>query len=248
MGEGFATTATSLDALSESYRTIAHNLANASTPGFKRTQSVFLQELTGRLAPGATDAAVSAQPGGSVRQLSSLDTTPGALTGTGRPLDVAIGGSGYLVVETPQGELYTRNGTLSLNSQRQLVDSSGRTIAGASGPIVIPPGVGEARIQISSDGVVSAGGQNIGQLKVVTVTGAGALRPVGGGCFAAAPGAAVSQATDPKIAQGFREASNVNPVEELVGLIAVSRLYEANMKTVKTLDERLANLNRIVMG
>ncbi|MCY2927179.1 MAG: flagellar basal-body rod protein FlgF [Planctomycetota bacterium] len=243
MGENYAVTATSLDALAENYRTIANNLANASTPGFKRTQSVFLRELTGRMGQPAAADVVS----GTVREQGAIDLTPGAMTFTGRPLDVALGGTGFLVVETPSGEFYTRNGTLSLNSQRQLVDGAGRTIAGEGGPIVLPPQASEATIQISADGSVAAAGQAVGKLKVVTFDDPQSLRPVGQGCFAAVGGGAVP-ATNPKIAQGFREGSNVSPVEELVGLISVTRLYEANIRTLKTLDERLASLNRVVLG
>lgn len=243
MGENYAVTATSLDALGESYRTIANNLANASTPGFKRTQSVFLRELAGRIGQPVAADIVS----GKVKEQGAIDLTPGGMTFTGRPLDVALGGTGFLVVETPKGQLYTRNGTLSLNSQRQLSDGAGRIVAGEGGPIVLPPQASEATIQISSDGNISAGGQAIGKLKVVTFEDPQSLRPVGEGCFAAV-GVGPVAAANPKITQGFREGSNVSPVEELVGLISVTRLYEANFRTLKTLDERLASLNRVVLG
>ncbi|MEI7834927.1 MAG: flagellar hook basal-body protein [Planctomycetota bacterium] len=244
MGENYAVTATSLDALAENYRTIANNLANSSTPGFKRTQSVFLRELTGRMGQPVAADVVS----GTVKEQGVIDLTPGAMTFTGRPLDVAVGGTGFFVVETPKGELYTRNGTFGLNDQRQLVDGAGRTVAGDGGPIVLPPQASEASVQISGDGTLTAKGQAIGKLKVVTFQDAQSLRPVGEGCFASVGAAPPIPATDSKITQGFREASNVSAVEELVGLISVTRLYEANFRTLKTLDDRLATLNRVVLG
>ncbi|MCY2931655.1 MAG: flagellar hook-basal body protein [Planctomycetota bacterium] len=244
MAESYGATATSMDALTQTYRTIANNLANSATPGFKRTQSVFLRELTGRLGQPVADDVVS----GAVREQGSLDMSPGTMTLTGRPLDLAIGGSGFFVVETPQGPMYTRNGTFSLNAQRQLIDGAGRIVAGTDGPIVLPPQASEATIQVSADGAVTSAGQTIGKLQIVTFDDALSLHPVGAGCFGTVDGARPFPAENPKIAQGFREASNVSPVEELVGLISVTRLYEANIRTLKTMDERLASLNRVVMG
>ncbi|MCE5279017.1 MAG: flagellar basal-body rod protein FlgF [Planctomycetaceae bacterium] len=237
MADAVGTTSSCLDGLSESYRTIAHNLANAGTVGFKRGQPVFMEVLAGRMEGQA------AQVVGKV----AVDFSPGAMTYTGRPTDLGIGGSGFFVIETSGGELYTRNGTFTLDSTRHLVDTQGRIVAGRNGPITLPPNAAASDVAVSPDGAVSAGGQSVGQLKIVEIAKLAQLKPVGGGCFALPKDAEVAPAKDPKVQQGFQEASNVNPVEEMVGLISIARLYEANVKTIKAVDDRLDSLTRVVL-
>ena len=121
----------SLEALDKQYQALAHNLANASTAGFKKRTSLFAQELARKEAE-ASDAASPAEE--TISQTSVIDFTQGALQRTGRPLDLAIAGEGMFVLETPAGPLYTRNGVFQTNAQGQLVDFAGRTVAGQGGP------------------------------------------------------------------------------------------------------------------
>ncbi|MCE5326333.1 MAG: flagellar hook basal-body protein [Planctomycetaceae bacterium] len=237
MAESLGTIASSLDGLTQSYSAIAHNLANANTVGFKRGQPVFMEVLAGRMD------SQTAQVSGQV----AIDFSPGAMTYTGRPTDLGIGGAGFFVLETAGGELYTRNGAFTINSQRQLVDTQGRIAAGQNGPITLPPAAAASDIAVSAGGAISAHGQSVGQLKIVEVSKLAQLKPMGGGCFSLPKEVAVTPAADPKVQQGFQEASNVNPVEEMVGLISIARLYEANVKTIKAVDDRLNSLTRVVL-
>ncbi len=237
MADALGTTASCLDGLAQSYSTIAHNLANANTVAFKRGQPVFMEVLAGRMDGQA------AQVVGQV----AIDFSPGAMTYSGRSTDIGIGGAGFFVLETAAGEVYTRNGTFTINSQRQLVDTQGRTVAGQNGPITLPPNAASSSIAVSPGGAVSANGHSVGQLKIVEVEKLSLLQPMGGGCFSLPKEAQVKPATDPKVQQGFQEASNVNPVEEMVGLISIARLYEANVKTIKAVDDRLNSLTRVVL-
>jgi len=246
MQNSIEATASALEALSIQYQVTANNLANVSTAGFKRQRATFAQVLQEQMAPtepGAPAETALPQLVGAV----ATDFSQGSLIQTDRPLDVALEGPGFLVVETPQGPLYTRNGSLQRNAQGQLVDGSGRTIAGEGGPITVPPSGSEATIRIASDGSVSVGGAAIGKLRLVEFARPGELKPQGGNCFSAG-GVGPAAATKTSVRQGCQESSNVSAVEELVGLIMVSRLYEANIKAMTTQDERVKSLLQVAMA
>jgi len=121
---------TSIDALTLEFDIIAHNLANVSTVGFKRTCNAFSKSLDAQEAE-------SYSPG--IIDLNSVfDFSQGTIVETGRPLDFALHGKGFFTIETPEGPLYTRNGTFQTNQNSQIVDSLGRIVAGQAGPITIP--------------------------------------------------------------------------------------------------------------
>lgn len=237
-------TTSSLDALSEQYRSITHNLANASTPGYKRRRTLFAELLDTAAAQPVEGAA----PAASVTQAQAVDFSQGALTHTGAALDLALEGDGFFALETPEGPLYTRGGTFRINAEGQLVDLAERTVTGQAGPIVIPPSVSSAAVQISRDGNVTAAGESIGRLKIVEFPEASDLTPVAGGCFRATEGLAASDAENTFVHQGFFESSNVSVVEELVGLITVTRMYEANLKGIEVDDERMKTLLDVAMS
>jgi flagellar basal body rod protein FlgG len=243
MADSVGPSASSLEALGHQYQTITHNLANASTTGYKRRRDLFTASLQRELANSAAPQIPS-----EIRCQTSVDFTQGALVQTGRALDLALDGSGLFVVDSPEGPRYTRNGSFQVNPQGQLVDFAGRPLAGQNGPIIVPSSQSPGKVQVSTDGTVSIAGQNIGKLRVVTFEDPKVLRPIDGTGFAAPPDAAPTDATKVAVHQGFQEASNVTVVEELVGLITVTRLYEANLKSINTQDERMKNILNVAMG
>jgi len=226
----------SLEALSEAYCQIAENLSNASTPGFKRHLVTLMS--TG----GPQDQS------GDIQAEQRCDYTQGALRQTGRALDLAVSGDGFFVIETPQGPLYTRYGTFQLNAQRQLVDSLGRTVSGQAGPITLPPDVSPDQIQISRQGAVCVAGTTVGRLRVVSFDDPQKLIRAGAVHFRAPAGLEPTDVASPMIHQGFRESSNVNVARELVDLITVSRLYQANIKSIQAQDDRLKYLMQAAMA
>ncbi|RKY27988.1 MAG: hypothetical protein DRP83_01475 [Planctomycetota bacterium] len=233
--------ASDLSALTNQYRSIAQNLANANTVGYKKRVSQFQQTL---------DNIANPDEGGVGRTLTgkiAMDFTQGSFAATGRKLDVAISGPGFFQMDTADGASYTRNGTFQLNKDGQLVDTLGRTVAGDSGPITIPRDVNISDIVIGQDGSISAPGQNLGKLKIVEFKDTSQLRPVGFGGFKAPDNVKPTPAAETTVQQGYHEQSNVSPVEELVGLIRVSRLYEAGVKSISSHDKRLESLMRVVM-
>jgi flagellar basal-body rod protein FlgF len=230
-----------LDALSQQYQAIAHNLANVSTTGYKRQSIVFSQALAAQMT--GRDASSSAPS--SVHGALMLDFRQGNLVKTDRPLDVALNGPGLFVLDSPQGPRYTRCGAFTTNATGQLVDSSGRTVASDGGPITLPSGAMQQSINITPEGSVEVGGTSVGKLKIVVFKDTSLLTSVGGNCYAAPTGATPGNATEATVAQGFQEGSNVNAVEELVGLITATRLYEANIKAMTTQDEKSRSLLQV---
>ncbi len=235
-----------ISSLSREYETIANNLANMNTSGYKRQVNSFSKELM-ELTGGDPDLFSSV---GSLILTNSVDFSQGATIRTGRSLDVAIQGRGFMVVETPEGPLYTRNGALQISPQGNLVDLQGRIIAGEGGPIVIPPGITESDINISGDGGISGrGGIQLGALSFVDFgEEQGQLSPVGFNCYSAPDGVNPAPFKDAKVIQGFRENSNVKPVEELVDMISVSRLYEMHMGIIRKQKENAQVLLGVANG
>jgi flagellar basal body rod protein FlgG len=236
MDSSIQAAAWSLETLGQRYRAIAHNLANASTVGFKR-------QVRSAVAAEGADA-----PDGQIVGRASIDFTQGAAVQTHRPLDLALQGDGLFVLETPDGPLYTRDGVFHVNAEGQLVDTGGRLLGGEGGPIVLPPGVSAAAVQISAAGEVSAAGQRLGTIRVVAFDDPGRLEPVGDACFRAPPDLQPKDAEDASVHQGYQEASNVRVVEELVDLIMVTRLYEANLRSIQGHDDQKKDLLRVAMG
>ena len=233
---------TSIDALTQEFDVIAHNLANVSTVGYKRRCNAFSKSLE------AQDAE-SYSPG-TIDLNSIFDFSQGSIVETGRPLDFALHGKGFFVIETPEGPLYTRNGTFITNQNSQIVDSQGRIVAGQAGPITIPGNVGNSQISVSNDGTISAGEIAIGKFRLVDFNdNENKLVPTGDSCYRM-PDVNI-QPTDAQniiVKQGYQEASNVQIIDELVDMILVSRLYEANMDSLTAEQQASGSLMSVAMG
>lgn len=238
--------ASNLSALTEQYRAITQNLANSNTVGYKKQISQFQHALDEISAGGetSTDGAI----GGALINKIAMDFTQGGLEATDRKLDVALSGKGFFQIDTTNGPIFTRNGTFHLNKDGQLVNSVGHTVAGESGPITIPGNVSTFDVSIGKDGTISAAGNQVGKLKIVEFEDNNILKPVGAGVFQPPPGISPKTAEETTVNQGYQERSNVSAVEELVGLIRVSRLYEAGVNSITSYDERLESLMRVAMG
>lgn len=218
---------------------LANNLANANTPGFRADRAAF--------------RAVPVQGEGAATRVVALEATAGfsdasgAIESTGRNLDVAILGKGFLAVQAPDGtEAYTRSGALQVSPEGTLVSPGGLPVAGEGGPLSIPAG---ATVSIARDGTVSAKGatgpaQTIGRLKLVNPPPAD-LRKGDDGLLRMATGEDAPADPEVRIASGSLEGSNVNVVEAMVGMISASRQFETQMKLLQTAeqnDQRAAQL------
>ena len=233
---------TSINALTQEFDIIAHNLANVSTVGFKRKCNTFSKSLE------AQDAETYSP--GTIDLNSIFDFSQGSIVETGRPLDFGLHGKGFFVIETPKGPLFTRNGTFNTNQNNQMVDSQGRIVAGQAGPITIPGKAGISQLNVSSDGTISAGGIAIGKFRLVDFNdNENKLVPTGDSCYRM-PDENIQpiEAEHIVVKQGYQEASNVQIIDELVDMILVSRLYEANMKTLTAAKETSSSLISVAMG
>lgn len=200
----------------------AHNLANADTPGFRASRPVFAEVVTRQErmsgTPGANDV------GYAWDRASWRNLAAGPITTTGNPLDVAISGEGYFVVETPRGERYTRAGRFALGRDNQLVDQQGNAVLNAnSQPIAIA--ANDTRIEIQGDGTVRSENGVLGRLRVVRFGDEQALRAEGDRNFDAA-GEQPEEIARPALVQGAVEGSNVQPVLETARMMAELREFQ----------------------
>jgi flagellar basal-body rod protein FlgF len=184
--------------------------------------------------PAAPNAAAGLTPAGTLRDVGvvtsqTIDFSRGSVHETSRSLDVSLDGEGYLVVQTPRGERYTRQGSLTLDNAGQLVTQSGELIVGDSGPITVPPG----EVSIGDDGTVSANGKLAGRLKLVEFADATqALTKEGSSLFAATGRQVAKEATSTRVVQGSLEMSNVSSLTEMVAMMQNTREFESLQKAV----------------
>jgi flagellar basal-body rod protein FlgF len=197
----------------------ANNLANTDSDAFKGD----------RLAAHAPAGATFPVPVG------QLDLRQGAFRETGRPLDVALDGPGFLVVGTAQGERLTRGGSLQLDGAGRLVDAHGDPLLGVEGSIVITG----SRFEVRSDGAVFSDDALAGQLRLEAVDDPGTLLKEGAGRFVpSTPRRPVAEGAA-RLRQGAVEDANVDPLLSMVDLINVQRSYAANLDALKALDSVL---------
>jgi flagellar basal-body rod protein FlgF len=208
---------------------VANNVANVNTNGYKADRSLFEEYLM----PGAHEDNFV----GRDRRLSFVqdratfhDFAGGPTEQTKNPLDVAIDGKAFLVVQTPNGERYTRDGGLQINAQGQLVTASGNPVLGSNGPITFQQT--DHDITISNDGTVTVleGVNNAadsirGKLRLVSFAQAQKLLKEGSNLYSAGEGNFAQPDTSARVHQGFIEKSNVNAVTEMSRMVEVSRAY-----------------------
>lgn len=228
----------------EQQAAVANNMANVSTPGFRaqinhyRAVPVVGDEM-------ATRAMVVATTQGA-------DMRSGPLMQTGRSLDVAVRGDGWLTVQTADGgEAYTRVGNLQVGAEGQLLTMDSLPLLGDAGPVVVPPG---SSLTVAADGVITAlgagdpavGAAEVGRLKLVNPAVSDLVRG-DDGLFRVQPGVAAPQA-DPgvRLLSGTLEGSNVNAVEAMVDMIANARRFEMQMKTLQTAESNDQQANKLL--
>jgi flagellar basal-body rod protein FlgF/flagellar basal-body rod protein FlgG len=208
--------------------TIANNVANVSTAGFRASHNIFSSVLA---TTNDSPLSVLNQDANDYGVLSGtqLDTTQGSLTRTGNDLDVAMEGPGYFAVQTASGAAYTRGGNFRVSPKGQLITGAGDPVLGDTGPITI---VGEP-VSISTDGTISVNGAVAGRLKMVEFAPGVDMQSAGGTYYEAPAGTAVV-ATNSQVRQGMLESSNVNPITSVVELITAQREVET-MRRVLTM-------------
>lgn len=227
---------------------IANNMANMNTAGYKADRMLFQTYLTKADAATATRTSDEIKVG--VMENKTDDTTymfgsqsytnyeQGPLQKTGNTFDIALDGDGFMAVQTPMGERYTRGGALKIDTEGDLVTADGdKVLSQRDRPIH----VGNEEFSVREDGLVTVSGGTTEQLKIVDFADRAQLRKAGQGLFVADEGLEKAAPTA-SVRQGYLEASNINPVVEMTRMITALRTYEAFQKAVHSSDDMTTRL------
>ena len=226
------TTLTRQSGLMREMQSVANNIANLSTTGFRKEGVVFSEHIK-RLEGEGSSLSMATASG------RHIDLAQGPLTPTGGQFDFAIEGDGFFLVETPEGPALSRAGSFTPSAEGELVTPDGyRLLDGGGAPIFIPP---DARdVSLAADGTLSADGRPLSQIGLFAPENPGDLQHRGGVLFLTE--------TEPLpvegavILQGYVEASNVNPVSEITRMIEVQRAYELGQNFLDKEDERMRSV------
>ncbi len=222
---------------------VSHNLANVSTHGFKQELSVF--RALPVVGEGARTRAFVAET------TPRTDFSTGAIQLTGRPLDVAVRGNGWIAVQDANGqEAYTRMGHLQISQNGILQTTNGLNVLGDGGPLAIPP---DEDVLIAKDGTVStipvgrnlAGVAIAGRIKLVNPPEA-ELRRGEDGLFRTANGQAAQADANVQLVSGALETSNVNPAEALVNMVSLARQFEMQMKVIGNAEDNHRSADKVL--
>jgi flagellar basal-body rod protein FlgF len=234
MLRGIYSAASAMEASARNQEIVAENLAHVATPGYRRQGSLF------DVGMQQDDLAAATQALGNGRNpVGFTHFDPGPMQQTNNPYDLALVGNAFFVVQGPNGPLYTRNGAFerTTNGELQLRGGDGYKLSG----VQIPATAG--RVDVSADGVIFADGARIGQVQLATFANTDTLRRVGPTLF---------EGDDPqtpqtgvvRVEQGYREGSNVQPVQEMVSMMLGMRQYEAVEKTLRSIAEAVGQNTR----
>ncbi len=234
MNPALLTAAAGMRARMETLDVIGNNIANAGVTGYKADQEFY------RLFAGALSRSgqgVGSRPEMPYLEGSQTDFRQGPLEATGATLDIALSGPGFLVVEAPQGELYTRNGSLRVNAEGILQTSDGLPVLGTDRqPIILPR---EGQVEISEAGALNVDGLAVGQLLIEEFTDPNALKKVGNTLFTAPNGVEPETASETIVHQGSLESANVNVPEAAVRLIAASRHFDLLRRAASLIGDEM---------
>jgi len=253
------TSASGMDVQQTNLDTIANNLANVNTSGFKKVRAEFQDLLYQTLsAPGSDTTVTTETPNGLQVGLGAKMVaanrifSQGSLKNTGRPLDLAISGRGFFQVTQPDGTLaYTRDGSFSIDQNGIMVTSQGYQLE----PLVTIPQEAIS-VSIGTDGTVSADigepePQNLGQIQLVNFINPSGLKALGGNVYSQTNASGDPVVGNPgdlgfgEIQSNFLEISNVNVAEEMINMIIGQRAFEATSRSVRTADQVLTEVNSL---
>lgn len=261
MSKGIYTALSGAMAQNQRLETVANNIANVNTTGYKKDTTVFSEYITANekapdviqvpRVPASIESFYDMQ-GGDKAYVNSAGTyaehSQGALKNTGNAFDLAIEGDGFFEVLTPQGVRYTRNGAFKIDGEGRITNSEGHIVLGegaGADPAQRALRVSGRNVTVSFNGDIYDGQNQIGRLSVVNIANKDALQKQGSSLFGLkAPYNVAPQPANVKIHQGFVEMSNVNIVEEMTNMIVATRAFETNQAAMKAhdqMDEKLVN-------
>jgi len=239
MNIGLYQSAASLSALERWQEAVAQNITSSQIPGFRKRTVEFTSVDLGHLQIDPKGKGLSGGSAAFPTTKLGVSFYPGETTPTRRELDVAIAGDGFFEVQQPDGSrAYTRAGQFNVNSQRMIVTHDNMPVLSTAGtPIVLQP-TGEP-LAISSDGALTQGDRQLGNLSVVRFADNQKLLPAGANMYSAPEGMDAEPLERASVLQGYIEASNVTPLREMISLVQIARAYEANQKIITSRDQNL---------
>ncbi len=242
MLNGLYAAASGMEAQQNQLDSVANDLANISTTGYQSVELGFHDLLYTSAGPG--NATLQPTGDGAASEYVGRNQQAGAVQETGRPLDVAIVGEGYLEVKRPDGTIgLTRNGALELDAKRQITDQQGDLLVP---PVTIPSGVSLDQVTIHADGTVEAAGRSVGRIGLVTVPAPDKLLSAGNSQFTAtAASGGLRAATGATLQQGALEASNVDVSQAMTSMIDAQTSYSMDSRAIQMQDQMLQIANQI---
>lgn len=243
MQVGFYHSASALNSLEHWQQSVSHNLASSQVAGYKAQVFALSGAASGQLSHTNQAGVQVHGPQAPVAEMR-LDPRGGALQATDAPLDLAIDGPGYFAIEAEDGNThYTRNGQFHLDPDNRVVTHRGEALLAQGNPITLNPSGGP--LSVSPSGALSQDGVPLGQLELTQFNNPAGLESIGGAFRAGSVIDPQEEAVEtPHIRQGFVEAANTQPIQEMVQLIQLSRAHEANHRVMTAFDERIESTLR----
>lgn len=228
MSDAFSISVQSLQNDMRKLEVVSHNLSNATTAGFRR--QVLASQPFGAVFDGQQVAQSTPPLGQTV-----TDRRAGAFQATGRPLDLAIQGKAFFVIQGSEGVLYTRRGDFQLGPDGRLETADGAAVLGTQGELFLPPG----NYAVDATGQIRVNGDLVGQLRLAELAEGTDLQAQGAAGYAAQAGAAQTDELQSTVRAGFLEASNVVPMQEMVSMMETMRHFEASQRLLQGYDDAL---------
>jgi flagellar basal-body rod protein FlgG len=243
MLQGLYAAASGMEAQQNQFNAIANDMANLNTTGYQGTQVGFQDLLYSGGGNSSGSPSISTGAGSSSAIVGRSDAR-GAIQNTGRSLDVAIQGPGYLQVRRDDGSVgLTRNGALQVNAQGKVTDSTGNPLVP---PLTLPKGTDADNVKIEPDGQVISGSKPIGKISLVNVPAPNQLQPDGDSMFSVTSGSgAIRPATGASLQQGALEGSNVDAAQDMTEMISAQRSYQMASQAIQYQDQMLQIANQI---
>src|ERR1700759_2139819 len=246
MLQGLYAAASGMEAQQNQFNAIANDMANLNTTGYQSTEVGFQDLLYSGGGNSSGSPSISTGAGSSSSIVGRSDAQ-GSIQNTGRSLDVAIQGPGYLQVRRDDGSVgLTRNGSLQVNAHGEMTNQQGTPPVP---PIKLPKGTNAQDIKIEPDGQVISNSRTIGKISLVNVPAPDQLQPDGGSMFSVTAGSGATRpATGSTIQQGALEGSNVDMAQDMTAMITAQRSYDMASKAIQYQDQMLQIANQIKQG
>jgi flagellar basal-body rod protein FlgG len=243
MLQGLYAAASGMEAQQNQFNAIANDMANLNTTGYQSTEVGFQDMLYSGGGNSSGSPSVSTGSGSSSSIVGRSDAQ-GAIQSTGRSLDVAINGPGYLQVRRDDGSVgLTRNGALQSNAQGEVTDSTGNPLVP---PLRVPKGTDVDSLKIEPNGQVISGSKTIGKVSLVNVPAPNQLQPDGDSMFSVTSGSgAIRPASGSSLQQGALEGSNVDAAQDMTEMISAQRSYQMASQAIQYQDQMLSIANGI---